>query len=258
VAQPAFNLFSYGGETRLGHQFTRTLGGATGLRLSQNDFSDVNIEALIEAGQSPEIAADNLLLVHYVELLWNTSDNLLNPTRGWQIRGRMENANTAIISDVSFVKLVFEARHYQPLWWQLLLATRLQIGGIQPYGGSTAVPFNVRFFAGGPGSVRGFGLNRLGPRDADDNPIGGNSLIIGSVELRFPIFGSISGALFLDFGNVFSAPFTYHLDDLRYAAGPGLRYNTPVGPLRADVGFIIDRRADEDWGRIEFSIGQAF
>jgi outer membrane translocation and assembly module TamA len=64
--------------------------------------------------------------------------------------------------------------------------------------------------------------------------------------------------VFADFGNVFSAPFIYALDELRYAIGPGVRYNTPVGPLRLDVGFIVDRRTGEDFGRVEFSIGQAF
>jgi outer membrane translocation and assembly module TamA len=174
------------------------------------------------------------------------------------LRGRLEHSTTAVISDVSFVKLVLEARHYLPLSQHLLLATRLKLGGIEPYGSSTDVPFNVRFFAGGPGSVRGFQLNRLGPVNADGDPIGGLSLIEGSAELRFPLFGDFGAVLFLDFGNVFSPPFTYHLGDLRYAVGPGLRYNTPVGPLRLDVGFIVDRRAGENFGRVEFSIGQAF
>ena len=66
------------------------------------------------------------------------------------------------------------------------------------------------------------------------------------------------GAVFVDFGNVFSDPFTYRLGELRYAVGPGIRYNTPVGPLRVDFGVIVDRRAGEDFGRVEFSIGQAF
>jgi outer membrane protein assembly complex protein YaeT len=257
-AQPAFDLFSYGGITSLGRQFTRTLSGTTGLQYSNNVFSNVNVEALRAADQNPEIAEDNVLFVQFAETLWNTSDNVLSPTRGMQLRGRVEHANTAVLSDVSFVKLLFEARHYQPLWWQLLLATRFKVGSIQPYGESSEVPFNVRFFSGGPGSVRGFALNRLGPRDAADDPIGGNSLIEGSVELRFPIIGSLSGALFVDFGNVFAPPFTYQLDELRYAGGPGLRYNTPVGPIRVDVGVILDHRTGEDWGRIEFSIGQAF
>jgi outer membrane protein insertion porin family/translocation and assembly module TamA len=256
-AQPAFDLFSIGCETRVQHQFTPMLSGAAGLALSRNDFRNVDPEALAAAGGA--IAAeDNLLFIQLTEAQWRTTDSLLDPTRGILMRGRLEHANTALLSDVSFAKLLLEVRHYRRLWWQLILATRLEVGTIQPYGDSEDVPFNVRFFAGGPGSVRGFALNRLGPLDNAGNPIGGNSLIEGSIELRFPIFGKLSGALFLDFGNVFDDAFTYRLGDLRYAGGPGLRYNTPIGPVRLDVGFILDRRTGEDFGRVEFSIGQAF
>lgn len=255
-AQPAFDLFSVGSETRLAHQFTRTLGGAVGLEFSMNQFSNVDAAALAEAGA--DAAEDNLLFIQFVETQWNTSDGPLNPTRGVLIRGRLEHANTALISDVSFVKFLLEGRYYKQIWWQMILATRLKLGAIQPYGKSEDVPFNLRFFAGGPGSVRGFELNRLGPLDSEDQPLGGNSLIEGSIEVRFPIVGDLGGALFLDFGNVFRSPFTYPLDELRYAGGPGIRYNTPIGPIRLDVGFILDRRTDEKFGRVEISIGQAF
>jgi outer membrane protein assembly complex protein YaeT len=255
-AQPAFDLFSVGTESRVEHRFTETLSGVAGLNFSRNDFSNVN-QAALPAGEQ-DIAQDNILLVQFVEVQHNTSDSLLNPSRGTVLRGRIDHSTTALISDVSFVKLVLEARHYVPLSQRLLLATRLKLGGIEPYGASTEVPFNVRFFAGGPGSVRGFQLNRLGPTNADGDPIGGMSLIEGSAELRFPLFGDFGAVLFLDFGNVFSSSFSYPLGKLRYAVGPGLRYNTPVGPLRLDVGVIVDRRPGEDFGRVEFSIGQAF
>jgi outer membrane protein assembly complex protein YaeT len=255
-AQPAFDLFSVGTESRLEHRFTETLSGVVGLNFSRNDFSNVNQAALTAVEQ--EIAEDNTLFVQFMEVQHNTSASLLNPTRGTVLRGRIDHSTTALISDVSFVKLVLEARHYWPLSQQLLLATRLELGSIEPYGASSEVPFNVRFFAGGPGSVRGFQLNRLGPLNADGDPIGGMSLIEGSAELRFPLFGDFGAVLFVDFGNVFASSFTYRLGDLRYAVGPGLRYNTPVGPLRLDLGVIVDRRPGEDFGRIEFSIGQAF
>lgn len=255
-AQPAFDLFSVGSEIRLAHQWTRTLRGAVGLELSLNVFRNVDPTALAAAGTT--VAEDNLLFIQFVEAQWNTSDSPLNPTRGIFLRGRFDHSSTAIISDINFVKLLVEGRHYMPLWGRTILAMRLKLGAIRPYGGSEGVPFNLRFFAGGPGSVRGFTLNRLGPLDTANRPLGGNSLIEGSVEVRFPLVGDLGGALFLDFGNVFRTPFTYRLGDLRYAAGPGIRYRTPIGPVRLDVGFILDRRADESYGRVEFSIGQAF
>lgn len=258
-AQPAFDLFSVGGEARVGRQFTRRLRGSAGLELSLNDFRNVDPAALAAAGAAA--AEDNLLFVQFAELERNTSDNRLNPTQGMLLRGKVSHANTVLLSDVSFVKLSLEGRHYQPLLAKMVLATRLEVGAIQAYGGRDTVPFNVRFFAGGPGSVRGFGLNRLSPLDAKGDPIGGHSLLEGTegtIEVRFPIAGDLSGATFFDFGNVYHDSFTYRLSDLRYAAGPGIRYLTPIGPVRFDVGFIVNRRAGDKFERIDFSIGQAF
>jgi outer membrane protein assembly complex protein YaeT len=254
--RPDFDQFSVGGESRLGYQFSRRLGGFSGFELSYNDFRNINEEALAAVGEEPP--EDNLLLIQFAELIWNTSDDLLNPTRGWLLRGRFDHANRALLSDATFVKLTIEGRYYQPLWDNIILATRLELGGIEPYGDDAEIPFNVRFFAGGPGSVRGFALDKLGPLDAEGGPIGGNSFIEGNVEVRFPIAGALGGAAFIDFGNVFRDSFTYRLDDLRYAVGPGIRYNTPIGPVRLDIGFIMDRRSGEDLLRVELSIGQPF
>ena len=78
------------------------------------------------------------------------------------------------------------------------------------------------------------------------------------MELRFAVIGELGGVFFVDFGQVFAASLEYHLEELRYAVGPGIRYNTPIGPVRFDVGFIVDRRPNEPFGRIELSILQAF
>jgi outer membrane protein assembly complex protein YaeT len=255
-SQPAFDLFSVGSETRVGHQFTRAIRGFVGVELSRNDFSNVDPAAILAAGEG--IAEDNFLFIQFTEWERNTSDSLLNPTRGTLVRGRLDHSNTSLLSDVSFLKGTLEGRHYLPLWANMVLATRVKVGTVEPYGDSDVIPFNVRFFAGGPGSVRGFALNRLGPKDAEGDPIGGNSLLEASVELRFPITGDLGGAVFFDAGNVYRDSFSFRIGDLRYAAGPGIRYNTPIGPLRLDVGFVLNRRAGEDFGRVEFSIGQAF
>jgi outer membrane protein insertion porin family len=252
--QPGYSLLTMGGESRIEHDFSKRLTGTLGIELTQNDFYDID-PSLVEDLESVE---DNKLFIQFGELEWNTRDDNLNPTRGEFLRAKIDHSSTSLLSDVSFAKLTLEGRYYLQFLWKTVLATRLKVGGIEPYGETKDVPSNVRFFAGGPGSVRGFLLNRVGPLDASGNPLGGSSLLEGSVELRFPLTDSISGALFVDFGNVWSTPFTYRLDDLRYGVGPGIRYLTPVGPLRLDIGFVIDRREGENSSRIEFSIGQAF
>jgi outer membrane protein assembly complex protein YaeT len=250
---PGYGLFSIGAETRVQHQFTKQWSGAAGIELSRNQFSDVDPE-LIGTG----VADDNTLFIQFAEAQWDTSDNRLNPTRGSVLRGELDHSNSAIISDVSFFKLLLDARHFYPLHEKLVLATRLSIGNIEPYAGSDTVPGNVRFLTGGPGSVRGYGPNRVGPLDSQGRPLGGNSLLVGSVELRFPITGDLGGVVFVDAGNVYSDSFGYDLGDLRYGAGPGIRYNTPVGPFRLDFGIALNPRTGDSFGRLDFSIGQAF
>jgi outer membrane translocation and assembly module TamA len=97
-------------------------------------------------------------------------------------------------------------------------------------------------------------------------PIGGHTMLEGSTEIRVPLWGKVGGVLFADYGNVWTNSFDFDLGDLRYAVGPGLRYLTPIGPMRVDFGYqlnpeeglrvngeVIERR----W-RVHFSIGQAF
>ena len=255
-AQPAFDVLRYGAESRVDHQLGRMFGVAAGVELSSNTFTHVDPMVVDELGS--EVAVDHFLFTQIAELTLNTSDRPINATRGSVAQLRAEHSATGILSDFDFVKAVIEGRRYLPLWRRATLAGRLKLGFVEPYGDSELVPFNVRFYAGGPGSVRGYGLNRLGPLAADGAPLGGHSLIEGSVELRFPVIGELGGVFFVDFGQVFEASLDYHLQELRYAVGPGVRYNTPIGPVRFDVGFIVDRRPDEPFGRIELSILQAF
>ncbi|HEX2278767.1 MAG TPA: outer membrane protein assembly factor BamA [Candidatus Tectomicrobia bacterium] len=250
---PGYGLFSIGAETRVRHQFTKIWSGAAGIEISRNQFSDVDPE-LIGTG----VADDNTLFIQFAEVQRDTSDSLLNPTRGSVLRGELDHSNSAIISDASFFKLLLDARYYYPLHERLILATRFSIGNIEPYAGSDTVPGNVRFLAGGPGSVRGYAPRRVGPLDSKGRPLGGNSLLVGSVELRFPIAGDLGGVVFVDAGNVYSDSFGYDLGDLRYGAGPGIRYNTPVGPFRLDFGIALNPRTGDSFGRLDFSIGQAF
>ncbi len=250
---PRYSEFSVGTESRVRHEFSRGLSGSGGVELSHHVFSDVDPD-LIGTG----VAENNTLLIQFAELRWDASDNKLNPTRGVILRGELDHSTSALISTESFFKLLLEARHYYPLREQIILASRITVGGIKLYAGSESVPSNVRFFAGGPGSIRGYAPNRVGPLDITGRPIGGDSLLAGSVELRFPIRGDLGGVVFVDAGNVYSGSPAYDLSDLRVGMGPGIRYNTPVGPFRLDFGIALNPRTGDSFGRLDFSIGQAF
>jgi outer membrane protein insertion porin family len=123
------------------------------------------------------------------------------------------------------------------------------------------VPASERFFAGGDTTVRGFVLDRLGTDDTLNDkgfPIGGNGLAVVNLELRTPYWKGLGGVGFLDAGNVFEHASEVSLTDLRPAAGFGLRYRSPVGPLRVDLGFNLDRRNQERGTVFHISLGQAF
>ena len=143
--------------------FSRRLSGSGGVELSRHVFSDVDPD-LIGTG----VAENNTLFIQFAELKWDTRDNLLNPTRGIVLSGELDHSSTALISTESFFKLLLEGRHYYALWEKVILASRLTVGGIKPYDGSDSVPSNVRFFAGGPGSIRGYAPNRVGPLDSQE------------------------------------------------------------------------------------------
>ncbi|MEE9193299.1 MAG: BamA/TamA family outer membrane protein, partial [Thermodesulfobacteriota bacterium] len=142
----------------------------------------------------------------------------------------------------------------------IVIAKRLQFGMLYPFGstGEFDVPIFKRFFAGGSNSVRGFPFQKLGPLDSNEDPLGGNSLLVGNLEVRFPFYADLGGVVFLDYGNVFPDSFSYPLDKLKYAVGTGIRYNTIIGPLRLDFGYALNPNPDLNRFQVWLSVGQAF
>ncbi|TVR82991.1 MAG: outer membrane protein assembly factor [Rhodospirillales bacterium] len=139
-----------------------------------------------------------------------------------------------------------------------VLAGRTRIASI--VGEETSViPANRRLYTGGAGSIRGFGFQLVGPLDAANDPIGGRSALELTGELRARIWGNFAVVPFVAAGNAYDRSLPDFSEPLRWAAGLGLRYHTPIGPVRLDVAFPVNRRPDVD-DRFQFyiSIGQAF
>lgn len=156
-------------------------------------------------------------------------------------------ATKVLGSQTGFGRVVARNSTYHRLNKSLTLARSTYFGGIQRYAGLPEIPLAERFFSGGSSSHRGFPDNQAGPRDLETGfPIGGNALLINNVELRFPLIGdNIGGVLFNDLGNVYSSVGNISLrwsqrdrTDFDYAVqsfGFGIRYRTPVGPVRVDL-----------------------
>ena len=180
-------------------------------------------------------------------------------------------AAKAIGSEVDLLKSYFTAQGFR----RLPPTTRLVFAGSARLGMATAfardqagvqLPASERFFAGGDTTVRGFALDRLGTPeviDADGFPIGGNGVVILNAELRLRLMRSVGVVGFLDAGNVFKQATDLDLGRLRTAAGFGVRFQSPIGPIRVDLGFKINRQEIppghlEDMNAWHISLGQAF
>src|SRR5262249_10281625 len=149
---------------------------------------------------------------------WNTTDDLLDPTRGFVAGTTVEPVGGLLGGDIDLLRVVVEGRGYQHLVGRLLGAGRFRLGSEEPYGSTQEIPLQERFYAGGITSIRGCGRRRVG-RLVGDEPVGGRSLIELSGELRHPITDTIGGAVFLDAGQLGRQALDFPIDDLRYGAG---------------------------------------
>ena len=189
----------------------------------------------------------------------STVTNELDPQSGSRIDLSIAPWIPAFGSDDGFVSVLLDARAYQPIG-ATVLAGRLRLGTIEPFGSTqaNAVPMPERFYLGGSNSVRGFQYWGLGPRAADGKPVGGTSLLEGSLELRFPIRAALGGVVFVDAGSVDLQPHRFDLGGITYSVGAGVRYRTPLGPLRLDLAYALNPPGGADTTFFHFSIGQAF
>ncbi len=190
---------------------------------------------------------------------WDRSDDLLDPSSGGRLRAENEPFVDVIGNGLLFNKTRLDYAHYVEVLEepQIVLAGRTAVGAMigEP---REDIPANLRFYAGGGGSVRGFGYQLAGKLNDNHDPIGGRSLLELSGEVRVRITETIGAVAFVDAGTVYSSSVPDFSETLRIGAGPGLRYFSPIGPLRLDVGFPLNPRDSDDTWQLYISIGQAF
>jgi outer membrane protein assembly complex protein YaeT len=197
----------------------------------------------------------------------STADSTVNAKRGYTLNGHVEQAGRLFGGDFEFTETIIEARIYEMLGSRAVFAFKARGGSIGTLTGdqNLTVPFFRRYFLGGATSLRGWGRFEVSPL-LDGLPIGGHTMFESSAELRAPIWGNLSAVAFWDGGNVWNNAWDFNFNDMRYDVGPGLRYMTPVGPLRVDLGYqlnpipglLINGEPQPRRFRIHFSIGQAF
>jgi translocation and assembly module TamA len=188
-------------------------------------------------------------------LAYDGSNDLLNPTKGFRLSWRLSPEYSLHGGSFGYGRAQFDASAYQPLSSSIVLGGRIRLGTI--FGASALdIAPSRRFYSGGGGSVRGYGYQRIGPLDAEGDPIGGRGLAEFGLEARFR-FGNLGVVPFLDGGSLTekAAP------DLRHwqlGTGLGFRYYSNFGPIRVDIGTPLNRRPGDSRIAVAVSLGQAF
>lgn len=250
--EPSYHARIIGGKLTVGHDLTENTNLSLTYRLENTSLSQVDLTAPIEE-PDPRIRSLSLNFNH------DTRDNLFDPSRGWYVNLTNEMAGSFLRGSNTFVKSVLTVKKFRPLGRQGVLGSALELGWMDAFGDGGEVPLSERFYTGGPTSLRGFGYQMVGPRDANDEPLGGRlKLVWNLLEVRHSIFRMIGGAAFVEFGNVWLKPDRARLSDLRVNLGAGLRINSPLGIVRIDLGVNADRQGNEPATRLFLSMGQAF
>lgn len=197
------------------------------------------------------VADDTLnstLLVGSLELFRREADDMLNPGHGWRARGELSGSTTAVGSSTNFVRAEVNAKYVNSIGSSIRWLARARFGALWT-DDFTDLPSSLRFYAGGDHSVRGFDFESLGPRDELNNVLGGQRVIETSFEVDYLFAPQWRVAIFYDAGNAFGDG----EEELEYSAGAGIRWLSPIGPLRLDVASAL---SEPDNGiRIHFSAG---
>jgi outer membrane protein assembly complex protein YaeT len=283
--EPLYILNTNGGRATVERRFARRgplsqRQGQTSMSLAYtNEYQNYRVAE--EALQNPEFSrllislgldplngtARGLLSALDYDLHHSTADSTVNARQGYTFDGHFEKAGGPLQGDYDFVETILEGRGYASLGRFAVVALKARGGSIGTTSGDSnlRVPFYRRYWLGGATSLRGWGRFDVAPL-VGGLPIGGHTMFESSAELRVPVWGNLSAVLFGDAGNVWNNAWDFNLNDLRYDVGPGLRYSTPIGPLRVDLGYqinpipglLVNGKPEPRRFRFHFSIGQAF
>jgi translocation and assembly module TamA len=244
----AYDSFSVDARAGIRRELTRKQTVSAEVRVAWSSVTD---------SFSPVVPRRHLLVSIPLEYVYDGRDNRLDPTRGQRFLINVEPTRD-LYSGANFVKIRGEASIYQALDedGRMVLAARAAAGSIvgAPL---AAIPADRRFYSGGGGSVRGYGYQGVGPRDATNKPTGGRSFAEASLEMRIKINDKFGLVPFVDAGTV-SAGTVPGASAWQFGAGLGIRYLTGFGPLRVDAAVPLNRRAGDPSFGIYAGIGQAF
>jgi outer membrane protein insertion porin family len=247
-----YTLDSLGGTARMSHPFADYWRWMLQYRITRDKISDVisGVFTALQGEQGTRVTS----LIGF-SLTRDSRDNYVAPTKGGSLSFLNEFAGLG--GDSRFVKTIANGTYFQPIWLDHILSGRVEVGYGWGWDGSR-LPLFERFYLGGPNTIRGFKFRRLSPIDNAGVRIGGDTELLGNAEYIIPLPFNIRLAGFFDIGNVYGFTTKFDPTNLREAAGAGVRWISPFGPIRLDYGVNLDRRKGEEFGAFHFSVGSPF
>ncbi len=248
-----------GGKLRVGKELSEYVSTAGYYRLEQVDIS--NIEDNVSADLKAEEGRSNLSSIG-VSLTNDHRDSTISPTKGWVVSGLADLAGGPIGGTDDFYRLETSGSYYIPFRFNSVLEFSGRIGMVSAYGNSAKVPIFERYFAGGARTIRGYDERGVGPIDSGNrDPIGGEGLLLSSVEYTIPLIDVIKFATFFDSGTVAGKYGDLFAEKLYTGTGIGLRVKTPIGPMNLDYGIPLNKQpgeASRSSGKFYFSVSRGF
>jgi outer membrane protein assembly complex protein YaeT len=266
--EPSFTRREVGTSLLFSKELGENLGLTLGYSYRNTTLTDIDLDATLE-----DFEKNYNLASLRSRLSYDTRNDIFFPTEGQDSHVTGEVADTVLGSEIAFFRFTTGTSHYSSLGKSTVLAFRYDTGFLIPSRGQATIPLGERFFNGGEDTVRSFGQDELGPKDAGGEPIGGAAFNVLSAELRQQLRGPLIGTLFVDYGNISpnkevvfgtsaseltTETFRQYFRDMRPAVGAGLQYLLPLGPARLDAAYNPAARENEDAYTIHFSVGMAF
>ena len=250
----SYNLDTYGGGLTFGYPIWEKVVGYAGYNLTSYDVRDISTTAP-QAIRDQE--GERIKSAVVFSLVRDSTDDNVFPTRGVKASASVECAGLG--GNVKLIKYSAGAHFYYPLFWDLVFVTKGRIGYIQNLDDDAGrIPIYERYVLGGLNTIRG--LRYVGPTNGGTSDVvGGTTMMVFNVELVFPLIknAGMKGVVFYDAGNAWNYSGAYSFDDLRQSVGAGVRWYSPIGPLRLEYGYVVDKTGllDDSKGRWEFTIG---
>jgi outer membrane protein insertion porin family len=251
---PDYDKKATGGYIGFGREFSEYVGGKISYNVEEANITDVSDDASIIIKEQE----GRKLTSSISPSIWkDTRNNYLDPTSGR--RTAFYSTVAGLGGDNYFYRAVIDSVSYYPAFWKTTFSLRGRVGYAAGYNDRN-LPLYERFYVGGINTIRGLGFGEGGPRNENDEKIGGDLEAILNAELIFPISqeAGLKGVLFVDYGGAFDTDNDISGSDLRSTAGFGARWMSPMGPIRLEWGFNLDPKDDEKSSRVEFSIGGLF